>query len=53
LIEEFFDAGIYDFHQLLKPDGNLSTYNKPLWLLDWMQRTIALLNLLNWLQLFQ
>jgi len=28
LIEEFFDAGIYDFHQLLKPDGNLSTYDE-------------------------
>jgi len=28
LIEELFDAGLYDFYQLLKPDGSLNTYNE-------------------------
>jgi len=28
LIDEFFDVGIYDFYQLLKPDGYINTYDE-------------------------
>jgi len=34
LIEEVFDAGIYDFYQLLKPYGSLTLMTKLLRLLD-------------------
>jgi len=55
LIEEFFDAGIYELSSInfLNRTAVLTLTTKLLRILDLKQTIRVLLSLLNWLQLFQ